>query len=55
MQATGDGLDVRLQPGERWWGGAVADGRQMPFGDGPHARDLARTAGAVHDELTGAN
>ena len=55
LQATSDQFDVPLEPGERWWGGAVADGRQMPFGDGPHARDLARTAGAVDDELAGGN
>src|SRR5215213_10701164 len=55
VQTTSDQLDVRLERGECWWGGAVADGRQMPFGDRPHARDLARTAGAAHDALTGAN
>jgi alpha-glucosidase (family GH31 glycosyl hydrolase) len=32
-------MDVALLPGERWWGGAVADGHQMPFRAG-FRRDL---------------
>ena len=38
-------LHLDLQPGERWWGGAVADGQAMPFGDRSHRRDLATNAG----------
>ncbi len=54
-EISGRTLDVPLEPGERWWGGAVADGRHMPFGPRPHARDLARSAGLLHNELDGAN
>lgn len=42
---TGDRLDLPLLPGERWWGGAVADGEVMPMGASPHRRDLATWAG----------
>src|SRR3954452_4628442 len=55
VQATSDRLDVSLEVDEGWWGGAVADGRHMPLGNRPHARDLARSAGAVEDELAGGN
>jgi len=35
-----------LLAGEKWWGGAVADGQAMPFGeDAEHHRDLAVAAG----------
>jgi alpha-glucosidase (family GH31 glycosyl hydrolase) len=35
-----------LLTGEKWWGGAVADGQAMPFGaDAEHHRDLAVSAG----------
>jgi alpha-glucosidase (family GH31 glycosyl hydrolase) len=35
-----------LLTGEKWWGGAVADGQVMPFGaDAEHRRDLAVSAG----------
>src|SRR6478735_2829836 len=35
-----------LLAGEKWWGGAVADGQAMPFGaDVEHHRDLAVSAG----------
>ena len=35
-----------LLAGEKWWGGAVADGQAMPFGeDAEHHRDLAVSAG----------
>jgi alpha-glucosidase (family GH31 glycosyl hydrolase) len=34
-------LKVDLLPGERWWGGAVADGSHMPFGLRLHRRDLS--------------
>lgn len=55
VEASGDELEVSLEPGERWWGGAVADGRHMPFGTRPHTRDLARSAGMLDNELQGAN
>lgn len=29
---------VDVLPGERWWGGAVADGEAMPSGEGVAAR-----------------
>lgn len=35
-------------PGERWWGGAVADGQLMPFG-AHQRRDLGRSAGIAGD------
>lgn len=44
-----------LLPGERWWGGAVADGGRMPFGARPHRRDLATSAGSMDDPTAGAN
>jgi len=44
-----------LQPGERWWGGAVADGTVMPFGSTTHHRDLGTNAGYVDDPTAGAN
>jgi alpha-glucosidase (family GH31 glycosyl hydrolase) len=38
-----------LLTGERWWGGAVADGQAMPFGaDDSHHRNLAVTAGILN-------
>lgn len=37
-------MQVALLPGERWWGGAVVDGWQMPFPDG-FARDLQNGGG----------
>jgi hypothetical protein len=43
----------RLHPdavtGERWWGGAVADGQLMPFG-ARHRRDLGRSAGIAGED-----
>ncbi|MEP6561040.1 MAG: glycoside hydrolase family 31 protein [Nakamurella sp.] len=44
-----------LLPGERWWGGAVADGTAMPFGAAHHHRDLATNAGYVDEPAAGAN
>ena len=39
---TGQQRDLALLPNEMWWGGAVADGQRMPFGNGrPHHRDLS--------------
>jgi len=37
-------LRLEVLPGERWWGGAVADGQLMPFRT-DHRRDLGRSAG----------
>jgi alpha-glucosidase (family GH31 glycosyl hydrolase) len=37
-------MDVALLPGERWWGGAVADGHEMPFRAG-FRRDLQDPGG----------
>ncbi|MGW0712411.1 hypothetical protein ACWD4G_41845 [Streptomyces sp. NPDC002643] len=54
-EAFGDELDLLLEPGKRWWGGAAADGRHMPFGARPHARDLVRSAGLRDDEMRGGN
>ena len=39
-------LSMDLLPGERWWGGAVADGRAMPFGERAHQRDLSVDLGS---------
>ena len=38
-------IDVRLLPGEHWWGGAVYDGHHMPFGATSLDRDLMDTQG----------
>ncbi len=48
-------LVLPLLEGERWWGGAVADGTHQPFGARPHARDLATNAGFVDDPMGGSN
>lgn len=48
-------LRVELLPGERWWGGAVADGKTMPFGERPHARDLRVNVGFPDDPTDGSN
>lgn len=32
-QQTGSALTLEIEPGERWWGGTVKDGVQMPFGE----------------------
>ncbi|MEV7623884.1 glycoside hydrolase family 31 protein [Actinoplanes sp. NPDC089786] len=47
-------LVVANEDGERWWGGAVADGALMPFGPG-HRRDLAWSAGRPDDPGHGPN
>ena len=40
---------LTLLTGERWWGGAVADGQAMPFGaDHSHHRNLGVTAGILN-------
>jgi alpha-glucosidase (family GH31 glycosyl hydrolase) len=46
---------LTLLPDEWWWGGAVADGQSMPFGRARHYRNLATSAGFVHDDTRGAN
>jgi alpha-glucosidase (family GH31 glycosyl hydrolase) len=48
-------IDLQLLPGEKWWGGAVADGKAMPFGNSPHRRNLATSAGFIDDDSGGAN
>ena len=48
-------LVLPTRHGERWWGGAVADGTLMPFGAAGHQRDLASNAGYLHDPSAGAN
>ncbi len=48
-------LVLPLPLGERWWGGAVADGTAMPFGSAHHHRDLATNAGFVDEPAAGAN
>ena len=48
-------MRIEIEPGEWWWGGAVADGTLMPFGAEPHRRDLATNAGLVDDPTAGAN
>ncbi|HXH33930.1 MAG TPA: glycoside hydrolase family 31 protein [Plantibacter sp.] len=48
-------VSVPLLPGEHWWGGAVADGVRMPFGDVALARDLGENTGLLHDPTDGAN
>jgi len=34
---------VKLEPGERWWGGAVNEGHKMPFGKQTYTLDLYGT------------
>jgi alpha-glucosidase (family GH31 glycosyl hydrolase) len=46
---------IPLPPDEQWWGGAVADGRAMPFGSSVHRRDLRVNAGYPDDPNGGAN
>lgn len=53
--ATSDTWHLALAEGERWWGGAAADGTAMPFGRSAHRRDLARNAGLAGAEDDGAN
>jgi hypothetical protein len=43
QEASGDDLEIALEPGERWWGGAVDDGIHMPFGGRPFSRALSST------------
>lgn len=48
-------MRIELLDDEQWWGGAVADGRLMPFGGFPYQRDLATSAGPNEDLLSGAS
>ena len=48
-------MDVDLLPGERWWGGAVADGTAMPFGTSVHRRDLNAMPASWTTRSNGAN
>ena len=48
-------MRIEVEPGEWWWGGAVADGTRMPFGAEPHRRELATNAGLLDDPTAGAN
>ncbi|HEY8717260.1 glycoside hydrolase family 31 protein [Pengzhenrongella sp.] len=52
-----DHLELALLPDELWWGGAVADGQQMPFGASAHRRDLATSQGFLleGDDTHGCN
>jgi len=51
-EASGNELEIALEPGERWWGGAVDDGVHMPFGERPFARALGATDPADIDTLS---
>ena len=53
--STRENRRLALETGEWWWGGAVADGQQMPLGTTPHRRDLAVNAGLIDDPASGAN
>jgi alpha-glucosidase (family GH31 glycosyl hydrolase) len=50
-----EALRLSREPGEVWWGGAVADGAEMPFSGAVHHRDLALNAGFMNDPEAGAN
>jgi alpha-glucosidase (family GH31 glycosyl hydrolase) len=47
--------NLSVPPREWWWGGAVADGQLMPFGQAPHRRNLATSAGFMNDDRRGSN
>jgi hypothetical protein len=40
---------------DEWWGGAVADGKEMPFGTVAHRRNLATSAGFADEDNSGSN
>ncbi|MFL0564469.1 glycoside hydrolase family 31 protein [Microbacterium sp. 179-I 1D1 NHS] len=46
-------LELPLEDGERWWGGCVDDGRHMPFGVLPFARDLGTPEPDADDPFQG--
>jgi hypothetical protein len=48
-------MRVSVKADERWWGGAVADGHEMPFGTVAHRRNLATSAGFADDDNSGSN
>ncbi len=50
LPAASDRVELVVEDGERWWGGAAEDGRHMPFGD----RDFTRDLGAPHGHGTDA-
>ncbi|MDQ0960721.1 hypothetical protein QFZ66_004599 [Streptomyces sp. B4I13] len=47
-----DEVELILEAGERWWGGAAEDGLVMPFGEQPFVRDLG--AALRHESGDGA-
>ena len=48
-------MRLSVKTDEWWWGGAVADGQEMPFGRVAHRRNLATSAGFADNDLAGAN
>ena len=38
--STSKSVELKLEPGEYWWGGMSVDGPQMPYGAGNFSRDL---------------
>lgn len=44
-ELSGNELELVLEDGEGWWGGAAEDGLSMPFGTGAFARDLGSPRG----------
>lgn len=42
VEQSGDEVELAIEAGELWWGGAAEDGLLMPFGERPFARDLGR-------------
>jgi hypothetical protein len=48
-------MRVSVKADEWWWGGAVADGQEMPFGTVAHRRNLATSAGFADDDNSGSN
>ncbi|MFF0740249.1 glycoside hydrolase family 31 protein [Streptomyces sp. NPDC004111] len=53
VEASGNEVELTLEAGERWWGGAVGDGIRMPYGNAPFARNLGGPTDA--QEEAGAN
>ncbi len=48
-------MRLSVKADEWWWGGAVADGQEMPFGRVAHRRNLATSAGFADNDDAGAN